>query len=184
VHSATTEPCDGACSGAVKAKPLQKQQHNPVARYFGGDLMGANQRTFRKGHKKAGGRQRGSKNRVPIALRDAIIAAAEQVGNNLIDKDGNFKRDGDGGLLGFCVHLARHHKHLFAPLLGKVLPMHTPAAVAENRVYRTEEEVRALCAERGIPFESLLDLRVEVPIDMVDITPEEEARNADQDQPA
>jgi hypothetical protein len=45
------------------------------------------------------------------------------------------------------------------------MPMHVAAAVV-HRKYRTEEEVRAMCAERGIPFESLIDLsipRSEVP---------------------
>jgi hypothetical protein len=39
------------------------------------------------------------------------------------------------------------------------MPMHVAAAVM-HRKYRTEEEVRAMCAERGIPFESLIDLSV------------------------
>jgi hypothetical protein len=67
-------------------------------------------------------------------------------------------------------HLARHNEQVFGTLLNKVLPMHVTAAAVQNRVYRTEEEVRALCAARGVPFCEVLDLAEPVPIDMLDAT--------------
>jgi hypothetical protein len=56
-------------------------------------------------------------------------------------------------------------------LLGNVLPMHVTAATVTNRTYRTEEEVRQLYAERGIPFESMIDIGVPAPRGMIDVTP-------------
>ena len=60
----------------------------------------------------------------------------------------------------------------FVPLLNKVIPMHvvTPAT-AQNKTYRTEAEVRAMCAERGIPFEMLLGLAKPVRRPMIDVAP-------------
>jgi hypothetical protein len=54
--------------------------------------------------------------------------------------------------------IERNNEQVFGTLLNKVLPMHITAAGVQNRVYRTEEEVRALCPARGVPFCEVLDL--------------------------
>jgi hypothetical protein len=109
---------------------------------------------------------------VTIALKDAIVLAAETVGDFEITKSGKYKADGEGGLVGYCTHIARHHPNLFTPMLNKVLPMHVTVAAVQNRKYRTEEEVRALCAERGVPFEDVLDIAEAVPTKLIDVTPD------------
>jgi hypothetical protein len=77
----------------------------------------------------------------------------------------------DGGLVGFMIHLALHNEPAFCTLLGRALPLHVKAEVNSDSPYRTEEEVRAMCAEVGIPFESVFDLAVEVPSDLLEPNP-------------
>ena len=66
------------------------------------------------GDKPGPGRPKGSVNKVPALLKEAIIKAAEQVGS-----DGR----GKGSLTGYCVFLAKSEPKAFAALLGRVLPM-------------------------------------------------------------
>jgi hypothetical protein len=129
---------------------------------------------FKKGVKRlpGAGRRKGVPNKITMAMKDAIIAAAETCGEKKYSKARKaFTNCGPGGLYGYMVHLAKHREELFAPLLGKVLPMHVNAAVV-NRSYRTEEEVRALCAERGVDFDAIMDIGEPMPKNLKDITPE------------
>lgn len=66
------------------------------------------------GAPKTGGRKRGTPNKTTATLKEAIIAAAEAVG-----EDGS----GAGGLTGYLKHVAATDVKAFATLLGKVLPM-------------------------------------------------------------
>jgi len=63
---------------------------------------------------KSPGRPKGSANKTTALLKEAIIAAAEDVG-----EDGN----GKAQLRGYCRFLARSEPRAFAGLLGKVLPL-------------------------------------------------------------
>lgn len=60
------------------------------------------------------GRPKGSPNRTTVALKEAILLAATEVG-----EDGR----GHGALTGYMRGLARTEKKAFAALLGRVLPM-------------------------------------------------------------
>lgn len=129
---------------------------------------------FKKGQKRlpGAGRVRGVPNKITMAMKDCIIAAAETCGEKRYSKaHKGYTNTGPGGLYGYMVYLAKHREELFAPLLGKVLPMHTTSAVV-NRNYRTEEEVRALCAERGVNFDDIMDIGEPMPKKMIDITPQ------------
>lgn len=66
------------------------------------------------GNKAGPGRPKGSPNKTTALLKEAIIKAAEEVG-----EDGN----GKGDLTGYLRFLARGEPKAFAGLLGKVLPM-------------------------------------------------------------
>lgn len=59
------------------------------------------------------GRVKGTPNKTTALLKDAIIKAAEAVGED---------RKGKGGLIGYCKFLAAKEPKAFATLLGKVLP--------------------------------------------------------------
>lgn len=60
------------------------------------------------------GRAKGTPNKTTALLKEAIIKAAEAVGEDQNGKD---------GLTGYCVFLAKEEPKAFAQLLGKVLPM-------------------------------------------------------------
>lgn len=60
------------------------------------------------------GRQKGSVNKTTAALKDAILMAAESLGENMNGKD---------GLTGYLRFLGASEPKAFAGLLGKVLPM-------------------------------------------------------------
>ncbi len=72
---------------------------------------------------KAGpGRPKGSPNKVSGILKDAILLAAENAGNE----------DGGNGLISYLQKQAIEHPTAFMTLLGKVLPMQVSAEV-ENK---------------------------------------------------
>lgn len=60
------------------------------------------------------GRAKGTPNKTTAVLKEAIILAAEKVG-----QDG----EGKDGLTGYLVHVASTDVKAFSALLGKVLPM-------------------------------------------------------------
>lgn len=60
------------------------------------------------------GRQKGTPNKTTATLKEAILLAAEKVGNDGKGKD---------GLTGYLVHVASTDVKAFSALLGKVLPM-------------------------------------------------------------
>lgn len=66
------------------------------------------------GRKKTGGRKKGTPNKTTQALKDAILKAAEDVG-----EDGH----GEGGLTGYLRRVATEDVKAFSTLLGKVLPL-------------------------------------------------------------
>lgn len=75
------------------------------------------------------GRKRGSRNKVSATLKQAILLAAEEVGDDIADeieeKEG---REATGGLQEYLSMVARADIKAFAALLGKVLPMEITGA--------------------------------------------------------
>lgn len=76
---------------------------------------------FKDGHKKVGGRKKGSTNKVPAKLKEAILEAAERAGN----------KRGKEGAVSYLEAQADDNPVAFMGLLGKVLPM-TVAGEGEN----------------------------------------------------
>lgn len=72
------------------------------------------QKHFGPGHKKVGGRKRGGRNVFTRVLKEAIILAAEAVG-----EDGR----GNGKLVGYLRRIARAEPKAFCGLLGRLLPL-------------------------------------------------------------
>jgi hypothetical protein len=68
-----------------------------------------------------------------LILKDAILMAAQQAGNEIAQAyiDRQLKEHGevvdpqtvDGGLVGYLLHVAKMYPQQFVPLLGKVLPL-------------------------------------------------------------
>ncbi|UDF30055.1 UNVERIFIED_ORG: hypothetical protein LHK14_01665 [Roseateles sp. XES5] len=68
----------------------------------------------RDGKKAASGRRPAALNKATAVLKEAILEAAAEMGS-----DG----EGEGGLVGYCVFLAKAEPKVFAGLIAKVLPM-------------------------------------------------------------
>jgi hypothetical protein len=96
------------------------------------------------------GRAKGTRNRRTVLLKDAIIRAAELVG-----EDGK----GKGELVGYLKMLAVKEKVVFARLLEKVLPLHLHVSEEGRKILLTPEEAMQRLKERGLPIpESLVAL--------------------------
>ena len=98
--------------------------------------------TFKKGHKKLGGRKKNTPNRYSRDMLERILRAAEQVGS-----DGK----GKAGVDGYLQMLAGKKVGYFVGLLRQAVQKQVPAAEPENEVvYSTEEEFRQALLDRGV----------------------------------
>jgi hypothetical protein len=100
---------------------------------------------FEAGREKTGGRKKGSHNVITNDVKEAIVAALIQVG-----EDGY----GHDGLIGYVRGLVLRSDQAGAALLRIVMPLtlNAPASGALG-AYKTEEDIRAEFAANGIPFE-------------------------------
>lgn len=89
--------------------------------------------------------------RVPRVLKDAIVYAAQSLG-----EDGH----GTNGLVGYLRALARAEPKAFSSLLGRVLPLTLNTTSHSEVVFRSVEEVRAELKARGIPVEQIVATRL------------------------
>lgn len=86
------------------------------------------------------GRAKGTPNKTTKALKDAILMAAEEVGEDGAGKD---------GLVGYLRQVAKEDVKAFSGLLGKVLPLTINAQIdvehstKEQRDAATEAFIRA-----------------------------------------
>jgi hypothetical protein len=96
---------------------------------------------FEKGIRPNPGRAKGVRNRTTTLLKDAILKAAELVGQDGKGKD---------GLVGYLKMLAVRERAVYARLLEKVLPMQLHVEDKTVTKY-TAEEVAERLQERGLP---------------------------------
>jgi hypothetical protein len=103
---------------------------------------------FEAGHTKVGGRKKGSINKVPKLLKDAVILAAELEG---------YDGKGQDQMVGFLRRVIRDDFHGFVGLLARsMLNQETRASsndVSVEVTYRSVDEVRRELASRGIDME-------------------------------
>jgi hypothetical protein len=98
--------------------------------------------TFKTGHKKLGGRQKGTPNRINSNLIEKIVQAAEQVGSDGKGKD---------GVDGYLQMLAGKKAAYFVGLLRQAVQKQVPTAEPENEiVYATEQDFRQALLDRGV----------------------------------
>jgi hypothetical protein len=94
--------------------------------------------------KRQRGRPPGSRNKVPALLKDAILLAAEEVGE--VEEQTTEAENGriytrrfatrKGGLLGYLQGLAINQPVAFAGLLGKVLPLQVASETDSELIIR------------------------------------------------
>lgn len=79
------------------------------------------------------GRPKGSQNKTTALVKEAILKAAENVGDPAKEK---------GGLVGYCEYLARDEPKAFAQLIGKILPMQVEGEVGVTVIRKTVYETK------------------------------------------
>ena len=98
--------------------------------------------TFKKGHKKLGGRKKGTPNRFNRDLLQAIPQAADQFGSDGKGKD---------GIDGYFQRLAGEKEGYFVSLLRQAVQKQVPTTEPENEVvYSTEQDFRQALLDRGV----------------------------------
>lgn len=112
----------------------------------------AGERGFVKGHEKIGGRAKGTKNKVTVLLKEAIMEAAEREGSD---------HHGKEGVVGFLRVLSRREPAVFGRLMEKLLPYQLTGKDGSPMqvVHSTKEQLVERMKERGLPIPpSLLDM--------------------------
>lgn len=77
----------------------------------------------KRGFGSGAGRRVGQKDRVTLALKEAILLAAEEVGDRMAEAAAEKGETRTGGLAGYLTMVATTDVKAFAGLLGRVLPM-------------------------------------------------------------
>lgn len=85
-------------------------------------LPGAESAT-KRGFGSGAGRAKGQKDRVSVALKEAILLAGERAGDAFAEKAAEEGQEIEGGLEGYLFAVATTDPKTFCGLLGKVLPM-------------------------------------------------------------
>jgi len=98
--------------------------------------------TFKKGHKKLGGRKKGTPNRVDRNLVEAILKAPDRVGSDGKGKD---------GIDGYFQRLAGKKEGYYVSLLRPAVQKQLTATEPEDEVvYATEQEFRQALLDGGV----------------------------------
>ncbi len=106
---------------------------------------------YRKGHKKSGGRQKGTPNRLTAQIKEMIIEAFSELGADGCGKE---------GLKGFIKRIGREDLKASAMLLRAVLPMqiNTSISTSVNVKYKTTEEAMEEARKLGLPERRVFEL--------------------------
>jgi len=106
---------------------------------------------FEKQRKKTGGRAKGTPNKVTVILKDGIMTAMEELGQDLRGKD---------GVVGFLKRMAIRKPEQFMRLVEKLLPYQLTGKDGGpmQLVHQTKEQLVQRMKERGLPVpQSLMD---------------------------
>jgi hypothetical protein len=107
---------------------------------------------YRRGHRKTGGRKKGTQNTLTRELKEAILNAAIKHGLDGKGKD---------GLEGYMLMLASNERKIFGVLLRAVLPMQMNASIETslNVRYKTIEEASEEARRLGLPERRVFELK-------------------------
>ena len=87
--------------------------------------------SFKPGHKKVGGRKKGTPNRISADYKQAVMAVADRIG-----MDGT----GEGGLVGYTCYLAQQYPGAYCKLLSRIIDIEE---VYPERSSRTADQLDA-----------------------------------------
>ena len=93
--------------------------------------------SFKKGHKKRGGRQRGTPNKFSAEYKKHILEAANRVG---MDANGTL------GIVGYFRWIARRHPRILGGLLGSVMELQELEIGQPQQPRRTVEQLDEVAA--------------------------------------
>ena len=99
-------------------------------------------------------------------IKDALLKAAEDVGNEFADAEEKEIKIREG-LVTYFKKMAREYPELFMPALMRVMPLQVnmrdndTITVTTKVVYKTVEQMQRAAVERGIPL-SIANRMVEV----------------------
>lgn len=109
---------------------------------------------FKKGRTKSGGRVKGTPNRTPRLLKDAIMNAMDMVGQD---------NRGKNGVDGYLARIAWRKPEVFVRLVEKLLPFQLTGANGGpvQMTYENKADILQRFRERGLPPpQSLLEAPV------------------------
>lgn len=110
--------------------------------------------SFKAGHKKVGGRQKGTPNRISADFKGAVLAVAGSVG-----MDGM----GKGGIVGYFRYLARRYPEAYCKLLSRILDIEEicpePSLTADQLNAHLREYIRT----DDQPFDELTVMAIKEP---------------------
>jgi len=107
--------------------------------------------TFQKGHRKFGGRKKGTPNVITKDLKIAIVEAAHRLGS-----DGK----GTDGLVGYLMALGAADTRTFASLLRALLPLQIAPETDNVVTFRSADELREKLIAQGVPRSMLEEPRL------------------------
>ena len=132
--------------------------------------------SWKKGTQPAGagnkGRPAGALNKITRTMKDAAVAAAEELGCLPVSKWEEQLEIGDesgqNGLKGYFKFLAVRHPKSFAIFLARIMPLHV--TTSQKPTYLTRDQAVAELKEAGLPPELIDYLR---PVDLRTVDPEQ-----------
>ncbi len=92
---------------------------------------------------KHGGRKPGTLNKTTLELMDAVLKAAEEVGNDLNGKD---------GLVGYLMRVGQRDTKAFGSLLRAVLPLRPSVTTDENMLTLEDHKAEFEKLGKEMPF--------------------------------
>lgn len=125
--------------------------------------------------RKRGGRTPGSVNKIPRLIKEAIVLAAEEVGEVVVTidpKDGRpLFANGPDGLTGYLRHLAKNEPKAFATLLGRVLPLQITGLPNPHdpKKLLSREELASELRQRGLPDRFFVDVTPKKNVTMISV---------------
>jgi hypothetical protein len=120
---------------------------------------------FEKGWAGGPGRQKGGHNKTTRVLKDAMLFAAEAVGDlsGIAREDLSKEGIGNGkdGLVGYLKWAAKCEPKAFLHILGKLIPAQVKVDTFTQTVYHSVEELQRDVAARGLNLRAFGKLLLE-----------------------
>jgi hypothetical protein len=121
--------------------------------------------SFRKGDGRQKGRTPGAENKTTRILKEAMLMAAEQLGDLSGIKPKDLSKEGiengKDGLVGYLRWAGKCEPRSFMSILGRLLPTQVKVDSFTQTVYRSVEEIQRDMERRGLNIRSFGQLLLE-----------------------